>query len=326
MRAGFRLNFYPSLARSWARVDVPRVRRRASGLAALACLSAGLVQAYGCSELVGLGSECPMLDSECAVERSSADGGMPGPRGMHPAGGPDAAPIQPLLDASDAKVAVQMPLDAGGDDTPRVADFPAVLNGGFELTLGGPGDVTTVSLPSATQVAPWYSCQAIGAGANPTTAVRAENSVTLSDSETPPGAVVMASDGSDTFISMQYLVKIVPIPLVEQLDQPLEPGRHYAFAIDVQSTNPEAELSLRVLGGTDESACLGGGEVLVESDPIVTPGWQTLCLPFTVSAEHTHMVLSLRSGALLGGALNSATARLFFDNLRPATEAVCPKL
>lgn len=315
MRARFRLN-----------VDSMPARRPARLGALVACMLAAFVQAAGCSELVGLGSECPMLDSECKIERSATDSGIPGPRATHPSG-PDAAPIQPLLDASDANVAAQLPLDAGADDIPRgAAQFPAVRNGGFELTLGMPGDVTTVSLPTATQVTPWYSCQAIGAGANPTTAVRAESSVTLSDSETPPGAVVTAPDGSGTFISMQYLVKIVPIPLVQQLDEPLHVGRHYAFAIDVQSTNPEAELSLRVLGGNDESACLGGGEVLGESDPLTAAGWQTICLPFTVSAEHTHVVLSLRSGALLGGALNSSTARLFFDNLRPITEAVCPKL
>jgi hypothetical protein len=275
----------------------------------------------GCSELVGLGTECPEGTSFCIVE---LDGGFSQPR-------LDAQSIlPPPVDAAphttmtlDGDVVVTIEPDGASSVSPLVAAFPVVRNGTFALTNGSPGDFTTVS---STDLAPWHACQAIGLGDNPTTAMRVESSVSLSASETPANTVITARDGSATFMSMQYLVKLVNIPLTQTLSEPLQPGAHYAFALDVLSTHPDYKLSLRVRGSSNDDACLDTGELLVEGDPITAPGWQTICLPFTANAEHTSLGLSLKSDALLAGALMNGVARLFIDNLRPATAAECPGL
>jgi hypothetical protein len=199
-----------------------------------------------------------------------------------------------------------------------------VGNGTFSLVTGAPGDVTTVSLPYVTGIQPWFTCQAIGGGDNPTTAVRAESSVTLSATETPPGEVVVAPnavDDTDTFISIRHLVTLVDIPLMQRLPQPLAAGHRYALAIDVRSGNTDAQLSLQVRGGNVGDSCVGaqGQTTLAETDPITRSGWHTICLPFSAPVEYTHLILSVKFD-LLGD------ARLFLDNLRSATPQDCPLL
>jgi hypothetical protein len=199
-----------------------------------------------------------------------------------------------------------------------------VGNGEFSLTAGGPGDVTTVSLSAFTTIAPWFTCQPIGGGSNPTTAVRAENTVTLTGTETPPGEVVLAPDAvddKDTFISIRHLVTLVDIPLLQRLPEPLLPGHRYALAIDVRTGNTDALLSLQVRGGNVGDSCVGaqGQTILAETDPVTTLGWHTVCMPFTAPVEYTHMVLSVKSDLL-------RDARLFLDNLRSATAQDCPGL
>jgi hypothetical protein len=258
-----------------------------------------------------LGTQCPD-DAPCIV---ASDSGAPPARPDSASPSVDSGvPTQPTEPVPDADVV-----------EPQLSAFPAIQNRGFDLNPGSnPGDISTLS---STVIAPWYSCQPISGGDNPTTAVRAESSVMLSESETPAGAVVTPRDGSGTFISMQYLVKFVPIPLVQRLAEPLHASEHYALAVDVQSPNLPAMLSLQLRGSTEDDPCLDlNQDLLVESDPVTTPGWQTLCLPFTGTADYKYLVLSLQSGALLGGALMTTSARLFFDNMRPATRAECPNL
>ncbi|MDB4976244.1 MAG: hypothetical protein JWN48_4585 [Myxococcaceae bacterium] len=289
---------------------------RARSLTSLSLCS--LLALAGCSELVPLGSACPESADSCLIDDdgggsvatpdaqapTSDDAGM----AMLPASADDAA----AQTSSDATVAV-----------PSVR-FPLLDNGGFDLRdMSSPGDVTTLS---TTNIKPWYTCQPIG-GPDNTTAVRAETMVTLADTELPAGATVLAPDGAGTFVSMQYLINIVPISLLQSLAGPLAPGEPYGFAIDVQSPNPSAKLSLQVRGTGDGDDCLNlGGNVLVESDPITTTGWQTLCLSFTATEAYTHLVLTPKSGAPLTGAITNAKARLLLDNLRAVTTAECPGL
>jgi hypothetical protein len=282
-----------------------------------------LLPVSGCSELVALGSECPVGDTICPKVRN--DGAV----NTDP---PDVAAIPSDWDAgsvpsSDAAVhdagsMVADPTDSGTLEV-GLSAFD-VGNGEFSLTSGGPGDVTTVSLTAFTTIQPWFTCQPIGGGSNPTTAVRAENMVTLSSTETPPGEVVVAPnavDDTDTFISIRHLVSLVDVPLLQQLPEPLMAGHRYALAIDVRTSNTDALLSLQVRGGNVGDSCVGaqGQTTLAETDPITTPDWHTVCLPFTATVEYTHLVLSVKSDLL-------RDARLFLDNLRSATRGDCPLL
>ncbi|MDB4988855.1 MAG: hypothetical protein JWN04_4033 [Myxococcaceae bacterium] len=283
------------------------------------CLPLGaLLSLAACSELVPLGSECPATGEPCIV---ADDSGSEVELDAYIAPAPvDAGMTNVTPPPADADIVVPP------DSSMRTLSlaFPPLSNPGFELSGGPPGDVTTVS---GTMIAPWYTCQPIGGGANPTTAVRAESSVTLSASEMPAGATISSPDGSGTFISMQYLVEFVPIPLVQGLTSPLVVGEPYAFAIDVQSPSLAAELSLQVRGTGDNDDCLNLGQnLLVASDPIRTAGWHTLCLPFTSTVAYTHLVLTLDSAVALSNALNVQSARLLFDNVRAATAAECPEL
>lgn len=280
-----------------------------------------LAPVVGCSELVALGSECPVGDTVCTAVQQ--DGAVSG-------GGRDVSAVPADRDAGSR------PSDSGQRDagarpgavdgaTPAVG-FSAfeVGNGEFSLTSGSPGDVTAVSLPTITGIQPWFTCQPIGGGSNPTTAVRAENSVTLGVGETAPGEVVVAPnavDDTDTFISIRHLVTLVDIPLLQRLPEPLQAGRRYAVAIDVRTGNTDALLSLEVRGGNVGDSCVGaqGQTRLAETDPITAPGWTTVCLPFTAPVEYTHLVLSVKSDLL-------RDARLFLDNLRSATPDDCPTL
>jgi hypothetical protein len=277
----------------------------------------------GCSELVALGSECPVGDTVCTMVR--VDGGTSG-------SAPDVSTVPPNRDAGlfagndgGAHDAGSMSnTETDGSTATTGISLCEVGNGEFSLTAGGPGDVTTVSLTAFTTIAPWFTCQPIGGGSNPTTAVRAENMVTLGSGETPAGDVVMAPnaiDATDTFISIRHLVTLVDIPLLQRLPEPLMAGHRYALAIDVQTGNTDALLSLQVRGGNVGDSCVGaqGQTTLYETDPITTTGWRTVCLPFTAKVEYTHLVLSVKSDLL-------QDARLFLDNLRNATEADCPTL
>jgi hypothetical protein len=277
----------------------------------------------GCSELVALGSECPVGDTVCAAV--SRDGSVIG-------AGPDVSAVPANRDAGTSRPSDGGARDAGsksnsppdGSTTPVGISAFEVGNGAFSLTSGSPGDVTAVSLPTITGIQPWFTCQPIGGGSNPTTAVRAESTVTLSGTETPAGELVVAPnavDDKDTFISIRHLVTLVDIPLLQRLPEPLEAGKRYVLAIDVRTGNPDALLSLQVRGGNVGDSCVGsqGQTNLAETDPVTTPDWHTVCLPFTATVEYTHLVLSVKSDIL-------RDSRLFLDNLRSATAQDCPAL
>lgn len=261
-----------------------------------------------CSELVSLGSDCPAGEGLCLVDE---DANVPDPGPRVDAGfgsGTDGA----LRDAG-----VIIAVDAAAP-SPQIPRFPMLRNVDFDLTSGAPGDVTAVSLPTATAIVPWFTCQPIGFGNNLTTAVRAENSVTLTESETPPNELFSAVDGSDTFVSIRHLVTLVDLPLNQWLTEPLVAGEHYGIVLDVRSADTSALLSLQLRGGSLDDVCLNAGaqEILAETAPIVTPGWRTVCVDFTPAGNHTHLVLSVQSAAV-------TDARIFLDNLRPLTTEQC---
>ena len=56
--------------------------------------------------------------------------------------------------------------------------------------------------------------------------------------------------------------------------------------------------------------------LLALTDPIVKPGWQTVCLRFTTLAEQSYLLLAENAATAVSG------DRLFFDNVR-SVEA-CP--
>jgi len=282
----------------------------------------------GCTELVALGSECPAGDKVCAV--LLGDGGVRVPDVNLPGAVSDAGRA-PGSDSAVRDARVPRPVEDGGLTTPPsgLSKFE-VGNGAFSLITGSPGDVTAVSLPTITGIQPWFTCQPIGGGPNVTTAVRAENTVTLGIGETMPGDVVLAPNAvdppnavdardTDTFVSIRHLVTLVDLPLLQRLPVPLLQNHRYALAIDVRTGNADALLSLQLRGGNVGDSCVGasGQTTLAETDPITSPAWQTVCLPFTAPVEYTHLVLSVKSELL-------TDARLFLDNLRSATSQDCP--
>jgi hypothetical protein len=298
-----RLNFLPPLRMPWL---------------------AALLPVLGCSELIGLGTECPEGTGTCPI---ATDGKveLPPTPGVGVVVPPLDASVKPGLDAGKREAGTLGP-PLPGDAEPSAFVDLIIGNGGFEIKTGIAGDVTAVSLPTATGIAPWYTCQPIGFGDNPTTAVRAENSVTLASQDGLSSEIVTAPDGSKSFISIRYLVTLLDFPLLQQLTNPLVPGLRYAIAVEARSDTPSTVgLALQLRGANyRDLSCVSVGDTpkqstLAESDPIMTPGWRTLCLPFTAPVEYTHLMLSVQGGALNDG-------RLFLDNIRNATPRDCPNL
>ncbi len=265
-----------------------------------------LVALAGCTELVVLGEECHG-DAPCLVE---VDGQVP--------------PMDAGFDARVPDLDARRTPDAHPDDGTADSDVPApddaavwmppgLQNASFELTGGQPGDVAAFSLPTNTEIAPWFSCQAFGGGPGALTGVRAETGVTLTSDQVLD--LVLPQDGL-TFIAMQYFVALFPPQLVQRLAEPLHAGSRYGFAIYVRSSNPSASLSLRVYGAN--GACTDPSEMtpLVETAPIVEPGWQRVCVRFTPDVDYPFFMLVENAPGGFSG------DRLFLDDVRSVE--VCP--
>lgn len=285
----------------------PRLSR-APSVARGVTLSASLALT-GCIEVVGLGSECPPDVFRC----------------------PDLPPMdQPSAEPHfDASVIVRPPIDddAGDDVTLGNQDdalatrdasvdgallpVPALANWSFELTQGQPGDVTTISLPSFTAIAPWFTCQPIGGGTTPLTAVRAEYGLD------PRALYPIGPTDLSTFTSIRYFANVVQVPLVQKLSEPLRAGHPYAFSIDVRATGSIAHLSLQVRGAND-CLSIGSPELLAESDLVQPGGWQRICLAFTPINDHAMLLLQVNSNPQVSDDL------LLLDNIGAAVD--CPAL
>jgi hypothetical protein len=275
-----------------------------------------MIALAGCTEVVVVATECRPEDAQCLVpsDGSPAEvGSMDAAVGLDGTA-PNLDAAAPALDAFDAgslevDAFIPAPTDAA------VWLLPALKNPSFELTDGQPGDVATVSLPTATVIAPWFSCQPIGGGQGALTGVRAEAAVPLLE-DGPNPELVLARDGR-TFVAMQYFVTLLPPVLVQQLGAPLGANEHYGFAIDVRSSNTDGHLSLKVYGS--DSGCENTLEAteLASTDPITMSGWQTVCLRFTTPRELPYLMLVESSATPVSG------DRLFFDHLR-SVEA-CPR-
>ncbi|MET0283237.1 MAG: hypothetical protein ABW352_02160, partial [Polyangiales bacterium] len=231
-------------------------------------------------------------------------------------------------------------------DTGSIADatsgttlppLPPLRNESFEFQndTNVAGDVTALNT-LLTDISPWYTCQPIAAGqtANSLTAVRAEKGLEAGTTEGAPKVAVSPDDGN-TFITIGYLVNIVPMPLLQRLSTPLRAGQEYAFAIEALATSADALLSLEVRG--NEQGCLGPSSqsMLVRSAPITAQSWTTVCVRFTPTTDLSYLILAaepnfpdsnidpgqmLIEGDILGG------PRLVFDNIREATPELCPDL
>lgn len=292
------------------------MRLRFSPLLALGAL-------LGCVENVPIAAECPPdRSAPCFVE---LDGGEV-----------DAPPtVLPPVARADAGTRDGATISAEAGTSP--ATMPPLENLSFEFSSANSvaGDVTTVSnLTTITAIAPWYTCQPIGGQTgNSVTAVRAETGLPAGTKEGEPKVAVAPSDG-ETFITVGYLVNIVPMPLLQHLATPLRDGQRYAFAIDALATSTTAMLSLQLRANTQ--GCLGASsqQKLFTSEPISAQTWSTVCVSFTSPAELDYLILAaepsagstidpaemLIEGDILGG------PRLMFDRIRAATPAECPNL
>jgi hypothetical protein len=281
----------------------------------------------GCVEDVPIAAECPPDRAGSCIVR--VDGGHTAPP---PPDGPPTAEVRP-----DAGVPQEASLPVVDATAVRELDpMPPFENLSFEFAnaLSIAGDVTTLG-SLTTSIEPWYTCQPIGGQAgNSVTAVRAETALSAGDTEGAPKVDVSATDG-ETFVTVGYLVNVVPLPLMQRLDTPLQRGQRYAFAIDALATSQAALLSLEVRA--NEQGCLGLGThpQLYKSAPISSLTWTTLCVSFEAPADYSYLILAaepnfpdsvidpagmLIDGDLLGG------PRLVFDHLRPATREECPDL
>jgi len=264
----------------------------------------GCAAMIGCSENIALGSECRELGSSCPP--ASVLDGADAPIPPSEAGRPDAArPMDagpPLVDAFTPPAAEA--------SSPGDASVVLVLgNPSFERLQGEPGDITTVNaiVPGGTLIAPWYTCQPIGAGNTGLTAVRAEAMVERLDADGGVTEVVQPSEGM-TMVSIAHFANVF-FPLIQELEAPLASGQRYSFTLDVHALAEEPELWLQVWGA---DGCLPD-ELLAESPPVRGPTWQTVCFDFTPEEPHRLVLLQAKSSSPLGG------ARLLFDNLQPTT-------
>ncbi|HEY6881347.1 MAG TPA: hypothetical protein VI299_25150 [Polyangiales bacterium] len=272
----------------------------------------------GCVEDVPIATDCPPervgrcvveLDADIVVIPSDDD---PGER--------DAG----------AKTDALVPPDAGPNYV-----MPPLVNPSFEFASPNnvPGDVTTLTTPF-TNIDPWYTCQPLGGQvSNSVTAVRAETGLSKGDTEGAPKVDVAPTDGK-TFVTIGYLVNILPFPLLQVLAEPLHPGQRYAFVLDVLATSQAAQLAVELRANNE--GCLGPTtqRALFTSDPVTSLTWHPLCVSFTAPTELSRLILAttttansvidpagmLLEGDVLGG------PRLVIDHIRPATRAECPNL
>ncbi|HEX5658105.1 MAG TPA: hypothetical protein VFX59_12960 [Polyangiales bacterium] len=288
-------------------------------------LVSSLIVLAGCVEDVPIAAECPPGQrGPCLVE---LDGGQ-----VEPSPPDDPAP--------SARVDAGAPLDTSSirTDASSGATYPLPLieNASFEFAtdFSVAGDVTAVG-SLTTSINPWYTCQPIGGQTgNSVTAVRAETSLTAGSTEGEPKVDVAPKDG-DTFVTVGYLVNVVPLPLMQRLDTPLQQGKTYAFAIDALATSSAAMLSLEVRANEQGCLSLGTQPVLYKTKPITSLTWSTVCVRFTPSADLSYLILAAEpnfpdsqispaemfiEGDILGG------PRLVFDNIRQATPEECPEL
>ncbi|HEY6879275.1 MAG TPA: hypothetical protein VI299_14715 [Polyangiales bacterium] len=277
-----------------------------------------LCVASGCVEDVPIATDCPPERvGRCVIELDAGIVIVPSD---------DASTQADVGPKNDALV----PPDAGPNYV-----MPPIANPSFEFASPSnvPGDVTTLTTPF-TNIDPWYTCQPIGGQvSNSVTAVRAETGMSKGDTEGAPKVDVAPTDGK-TFITIGYLVNILPFPLLQVLAEPLHPGQRYAFALDVLATSQAAQLAVELRANNE--GCLGPTtqRALFTSDPITSLTWRTLCVSFTVPTDLSRLILATTTTD--GSVINPASMllegdvfggpRLVIDRIRPATRAECPNL
>jgi hypothetical protein len=304
--------------------------RRAFAL--LALLSAG------CADPVVLGSECLTASGVCEQSKplpdgdgvdaggapSEADGGEDPPPSSLDGGGDEQPPMEPRDSGGPPRDAAMIPVIRDAARPPPVppdagpATYPQFLNPSFELVDGGSeGEVSefpNAQLPSESPIAPWYNnC-------------RTGTTVTSMATYGLPGRMttVTPSDG-DTFVTDTFPIVVLNTNgITQELTEPLVAGKRYAFAVDVYAQFDLLmlrELVLDVMYPDPLVNCLG--RPLAVTTPIPPGSWQTRCIDFIAPESLARPIRSLMLMANAPGDFVNITAALHFDNIRPATPALC---
>jgi hypothetical protein len=297
----------------------------------------------GCVEDVPVAAECPPDRSgPCLVEvdgQAGFDSGVPERDGssvpldgrVSPPPDVDAALRDAAGDAEPPDAAELAP-DAGPDPVPDAGTpwpyvTPPIDNASFEFanSFSVTGDVTTVT-SLTTSISPWYTCQTVGGLLDSSTGVRAETKLNAGTSVGAPKVNVDPTQGR-TFITMGYWANLVPVPLIQPLETPLQPGQRYAFAVDALATSQTGQLSLQVRA--NQTSCIGAQTTLYTSAPITSLSWTTLCVSFSAPTQLPYLMLTVdrTSASVIPTASDLLSGpRLLLDNIRPATPEECPEL
>lgn len=289
-----------------------------------------LLLCSACEEMVVLGTECPAQDGTCKKVQSPGenDTGTPGDDGRGD-GGEDQLPPNGDLDAGSdelMKDAGRRDGSAGGRDAtvfpirdarpsePEDAGpalYPSFVNPSFELVDGGregplPGPMLGSPPALETAIAPWYTCRD---GTTINTSVSSPLSGTMT---------VRPSDGNAFITDTFPIVALNTNGITQELKDPLIPGQHYAFAVDlwaVRDITQIRDLVLEVAAG-DGVGCWFSPP-LASSMPIAPGGpWKKSCISFIAPAPLR--ALSFRVNA--PGDFVNLTAAMHIDNIRPDVE------
>lgn len=258
-----------------------------------------------CSELVGLGSQCP--------DGVSCEPTPPGGEVALPVPGLNTMPVvvpRVVIDAGiDGAVIDPLPsavaADAGSAAEP---DLPliALSNLSFERHGGIGGDVVlSAAVSTLVPVAPvdtvfaelphWYAC------------------IPLSVS-----SLTLPSQADAGSASGDYLSFVINGTTVRQaLGAPLTQGVTYALTAQVMNHGAAAgKLHLEVRGAT--SSC-GSGYVIGRSAALAdSAGWSSVCVTFTADKPYTYLLLAPSAD----GSAPPGNARFYLDDLQQV--ASCP--
>ena len=87
-------------------------------------------------------------------------------------------------------------------------------------------------------------------------------------------------------------IRPLPIPLFQELEEPLHAGQEYAFAIDVLSASSGRNILLLEAWGENDACELD--HLLAATEVIEDGDWRTVCLRFVPDRDYTQ--LGLRAG------------------------------
>jgi hypothetical protein len=161
-------------------------------------------------------------------------------------------------------------------------------------------------------IAPWYTCR---------TGFSINNSVTYDPLNGPP--VTIRPKEGDTFLTDTFPIFIGNLNgLAQYFAEPLKPGQHYAFAVDlyaqpdftsmaIPTPNPGLALDLST---ADALGCIFGRK-LTNSVTVPPGAWTKVCLNFLTPPEGG-LLPPIRGVMMQAGATIGAFSALHIDNIR----------